>query len=475
MKLKLTMLLLLFSAGTLLAQKKWTLEECVTYALENNITVQQSQLDYENAEIDKLDAKGNFYPSINANATHSWNIGLNQNVTTGILQNATTMFTSGGINLGVDIFRGLQNVNQLRRANLALLSSQYQADDIKDDISLAVANGFLQILFSRENLTVAQAQYAVTEQDLRRTEQLVESGVVPRGDLLEIQATAATQQQQIVNSENGLRLSKIALAQLLLIQDYENFDVANEDLMVEASEILNNSPKEIYSKALSTRNDIKFSEMNVQLAETDVKIAKGSLYPRLSGFYNYNTRASYQDIVAGFQVDPNNPTRTIGQVEGTGQNVLAPNTIPIVEAMDPFLFQLGINDGHSFGVQLSVPVLNGLSAKNNVKRNMINLERSKLQLQQEKLNLENTINQAWNDAKAAAQAFEAAETTLEARQLAYQYSKERFDVGLMNAFDFSQAQSRVDNAEADVVRTKYDYIFRLKVLEFYFGIPIKLN
>jgi outer membrane protein len=143
--------------------------------------------------------------------------------------------------------------------------------------------------------------------------------------------------------------------------------------------------------------------------------------------------------------------------------------------MDPFLFQLGINDGHSFGVQLSVPVLNGLSAKNNVKRNMINLERSKLQLQQEKLNLENTINQAWNDAKAAAQAFEAAETTLEARQLAYQYSKERFDVGLMNAFDFSQAQSRVDNAEADVVRTKYDYIFRLKVLEFYFGIPIKLN
>ncbi len=476
MNFKLTALLLVFSIGVLSAQeKKWTLEECVTYALENNISIQQSQLDLESSEIDKLDAKGNFYPSINANATHSWNIGLNQNVTTGILQNATTMFTSGGVGLGIDVYKGLQNVNRLRRANLALLATQYQADDIKDDISLAVANSYLQILFSRENLSVAQAQYAVTEQDLKRTQELVESGVVARGDLLEIQATAATQQQQIVGAENNLRLSKISLAQLLLIQDYENFDVADEDYMVQASEILNNSPKEIYEKAITFRNDIKFSEMNVKLAETDVKIAKGALYPTLTGFYNYNTRASYQDIVSGFEVDPNNPTQVIGQVEGTGQNVITANTRPVVEAMDPFLYQLGINDGHSFGAQLNVPILNGFSVKNNIKRNKVNLERSKLQLQQEKLNLENTINQAWNDAKAAIKAFEAAETTLEARRLAYQYSKERFDVGLMNSFDFSQAQSRVDNAEAEVIRTKYDYIFRVKVLEFYFGIPLELN
>lgn len=476
MKFKITALMLIFSIGIMSAQnKKWTLQECVDYALEHNITIQQSELDFKDAEVNKLDAKGNFLPSINAQASHSWNIGLNQNVTTGILENLTTMFTSGGVSANVDIYNGLQNVNRLRRANLALLASQYRLDNMKDDISLAIANGYLQILFNRENLAVANAQYAVTEQDLKRTKELVESGVVPKGDLLEIEATAATQQQQIVNAENGLRLSRIALAQLLLINDYENFDVANEEFNVQPSDILNNSPREIFSKAVAQRNDIKLAEANVELAQTDIELAKGALYPRVSGFYNYNTRASYQDIIGGFELDPNNPTRQIGTVEATGQSVIAPNTRPVVEAMDPFLYQLGVNDGHSFGVALSVPILNGFSARNSVKRNRINLERSKLQLEQGKLDLENTINQAWNDATAAIKAHEAAQKTLDARQLARDYSKDRFDVGLMNAFDFSQAQSRVENAQAEVIRTKYDYIFRIKVLEFYFGLPIELK
>jgi outer membrane protein len=476
MRLKLTALLLVFSIMAISAQQKnWTLEECVNYALENNITIQQSELDLESAEVDKLDARGNFLPSLNAQATHSWNIGLNQNVTTGILENLTTMFTSGGISMGVDIYKGLQNVNNLRRSNLAILANQYRLDDMKDDISLAVANGYLQILFNRENLVVAKAQYAVTEQDLNRIAELVESGVVARGDLLEIEATAATREQQVVNSENNLRLSRIALAQLLLINDYENFDIAVDDYEIQPSMVMDNSPKTIYEKALSIRNDIKFSEASVELAETDVKLAKGSLYPRLTGFYNYNTRASYEDIVAGFETDPNNPTRQIGLVEGTDQVVIAPNTIPIIEAMNPVMYQFGVNDGHQFGATLSVPILNGYSAKNSVKRNKVSLERAKLQLEQDKLDLENTINQAWNDAKAALSAHDAAQKTFEARHLAFNYSKERFDVGLMNAFDFSQAQSRLDDAQAEVIRTKYDYIFRVKVLEFYFGIPIELN
>src|SRR5690606_15906146 len=130
--------------------------------------------------------------------------------------------------VGIDIFRGLQNVNQLRRANLNILASQYQLEDMRDDISLAVANAYLQILFNRETLNVLKSQYRISKQDLERTEALVENGVVPRGDLLEIEATIASQEQQIINAENALRLSKISLAQLLLIDDYASFDVADE-------------------------------------------------------------------------------------------------------------------------------------------------------------------------------------------------------------------------------------------------------
>jgi outer membrane protein len=325
------------------------------------------------------------------------------------------------------------------------LASQYNLDDLKDDIRLTVANTYLQIVSNKETLKVFQAQYAVTEQDLKRTKELVESGVVPRGDLLEIEATAATQEQQIVAAQNNVLISRISLAQLLQISDYENFDIAEEVFEIPPSDILNNSAKDIFAKALTFRNEIKFSESNVDLAQKDLQISKGALYPTLSAFFNYNTRYSDQNL------DPL-----------TGQLV-------------SFKDQLWLNDGISYGAQLNIPIFNGFSVRNNIKRSEISVNKAELQLEQDKLALETNVNQAYVDVSGTYKSYLAAEKTLEARRLAYEYSKERYDVGLMNAFDYSQSQSRVDNAEAEVIRTKYEYIFRLKVLEFYFGIPISLN
>ncbi|UNY99243.1 TolC family protein [Zhouia spongiae] len=471
MKLKITTLLLLSCSYFVSAQeKKWTLRECVEYAIENNISIKQSELDLENAEIDKSDAFGSFLPSVNGSASHSWNVGLNQDITTGVLRTATTQFSSGRVSLGVDIFKGLQIQNRYRRAKLNILANQYQMDDMKDDISLAVANAYLQVLFSRENLAVQKAQYAVTEQDLKKTKELVESGVLPKGDLLEIEATAATQEQQIINAENTLRISKISLAQLLLLDDYENFDVADEDYMIPKSTIIGVTPDEIYQKALTFRGDVKLSQANIEIAEMDLKIAKGALMPSLTGFYGYDTRVSHQDrSVATGQF-----TETqIGTVQTTGDAVVSQSPVFGVAGPLPFVDQLWMNDGQSFGLSLNVPIFNGFAARNNVKRGQVNVKRNELLLKQTKLDLENTINQVWNDAQSAFKAYEASDKTLEARKLAYQYAKERFDVGLMNSFDFSQAQARLDNAQAELIRAKYDYIFKLKVLEYYFGIPVE--
>ncbi|MCV6629658.1 MAG: TolC family protein [Flavobacteriaceae bacterium] len=474
MKLRLIILgLVLIAVSSLQAQsKKWTLRACVEHAWENNISVKQSELDLELAEINKKDAFGAFLPSVNARAGHSWNIGLNQNITTGLLENLTTQFSSGGLNASIDIFNGLQNVNRLKKARLAAEASQYQLDNIKDDIALNVANSFLQVLFNRESLNAAKAQYEVTKQNLDRTKELVENGVVPRGNILDIEATAATQQQQIVNAENGLMLAKISLAQLLLIEDYANFDVLDEGYMIPPATIMEKSANEIYEKALTFRNDIKNSEMSVKSAELDVKLAKGTLLPTLSGSYGFNTRISYQDRVIGAVPDTNNPFAVIGQVEGTGENVVRPNFASVIGAHDNIMDQLSDNLGHSFGLNLSIPVFNGFSARNSVKRSRVNLEKAKYRFHQDKLNLNNTVYQAWNNTIGAQKSYEAAAKTLEARELALQYAKDRFEVGLMNAFDYSQAQARVDNAKAEHIRSKYDYIFKLKVLEFYFGIPI---
>lgn len=453
MKYFISTILLFFAITVVSAQaKKWSLQECVEYAVENNLTVAQSELELENAIIDESDAIGNFLPSFNGNLGIQERSGLVLNPNTNTNTTGTIFSLSPGVSSNVTLFDGLRNINRLKRAKLTAIASQYQLEDLKDDIRLNVAEGYLTILSNKEGLKVARAQYAVTEQDLKRITELVDSGVVPRGELLDIQATAAGQEQQIVNGENLVLISRISLAQLLQITDYDNFDILEESFEIPPSDILNNSAKTIFAKALEFRNDIKLSKANVELAEKDLQIAKGGLYPTLSTFFNYNTFYTDQ-----FRIG------------------LDPVTNLPFSFRDDFESQLYGNDGISYGFQLNVPVFNGFSVRNNIKRSKINVSRSELQFEQEKLALEATVQQAYANVITLSKAYEAAEKTLEARRLAYQYSKERFDVGLLNSFLFSQAQARVDNAEADVVRTKYDYIFRLKILEFYFGMPLSLN
>ena len=359
-------------------QKKWTLLECVNYALENNISIQQSELDVQLSELNRKDAIGNFLPTVNASGNHSWNIGLNQNITTGLLENLTTQFTSLGVSSNVTIYNGLRNMNQLHRSNLEILASQYRLSDMKDDISLLIANSFLQILFNKEQLKIQKAQYEITNQDLKRTEELVEAGVLPKGDALELIATLSSQEQQIVNTENTLLLSKISLAQTLRIDDYQNFDTMDVEYDVPLTTILEESPKAVVEKAKERRYDLRIADANVKLAEYDLKLAKGNLQPSLSGFYRYNTRASYSDRVLGVERTPDGTNTAIGFVEGTGQTVLSPNftTDRIIAGPDDILSQFSLNDGHNFGVSLNIPILNGFSAKNNVQRNIVNLERT---------------------------------------------------------------------------------------------------
>lgn len=449
MKNTLTTLLLLSVVLVSNAQmRKWTLQECVEYAVEHNLTIEQFELDLENAKIDKSDALGNLLPSLNGSTSASSNTGFSINPTNNLPTNSTAFNVNASVSSNVTLFDGLRNVYQMNRAKMNAIANQYRLDNLKDDIRLNVANAYLQVLSGKEQLKTFRAQYAVTEQDLKRTKELVESGVLPKGDLLEIEATAANQEQQIVNGESNVLIARVNLAQLLQITDYENFDIAEEEFDIPPSDILKNSPKVIFDKALGFRNDIKFSESNVELAKEDLKIAKGAYLPTLGAFFQYGTR--YSDVT---------------QIPDGNGGIYTPG----------FTDQLWIFDGISYGAQLNIPIFNGWSTRNNVKRNQISLEKAKLQLEQDKLDLENTIQQAYVDVSTFEKAYEAALKTLEARSLALEYAKERYDNGLMNAFDYGQAQARVDNARADVVRTKYDYIFRLKILEFYFGLPISLN
>lgn len=472
---KLGIIALLFCLGfTAQAQnKQWTLKECVEHALENNISVKQIELDMELAAIEKSDAIGNYLPNLNGSASNSWASGLTQNITTGILETQTVRNSSYSLTAGVNVFNGLRNLRSMQRAELSKISAEYGLSKMKDDISLFVANAYLQVLTNKANLEVVISQNEVTQAQIERTNELVDAGVLPRGDLLEIQATDASEKQNIAISENNVKISLISLAQLLLVQDYENFDIEDEGYDIIDEGISAKDISEIITSAKENRSEVKIAETNLSLAQKDVQLAQSGYYPSVSAFINYNTRESDANRFSQ-SLDADNPTinQEIGFVQGTNETVIGVTPNFVTNEVDPlpFIEQLYLNDGVSYGLSLNVPIFNGFSTRNQVRRSKVNVKRQEFLLEQAKLDLESNIYQAYVAAKGSLKSFEAAQKALASQELAYQYAKDRYDVGLTNAFDFSQSKLRYDNTKIDMNRAKYDYIFKLKVLELYFGI-----
>ena len=439
--------------------------------MTENISIKQAELDYLDSEIQKKTAVGNFLPNLNIGSSHSWNVGLNQNITTGLLENITTQFSSMSLNMNIDILNGLKNIKQLHLANLSILANQYQLADMKENISLFVANSFLQILFNKEIVKVQKLQLQLSKDEVVRANELVNNGVIPRGDLFEFEANLASVEKSLIDAQNSLTLSKLSLAQLLLIEDYENFDIVDQEYELKISNILDKSPKEIFAYAVQNKNEIKIAETNLEIAKKSLELNKSFLQPRLSAFYSFSSRIAYSDRIA-----PNGEISfvPIGVVENTNQRVLAPIQGTKIVSPPSFSDQFDTNKGQNYGLSLSIPVLNGFSTRSNVNRSKVNVKRSENLLFQRKLDLENTINQAYNDAKGSLKTYEASLKSLESRKLSFEYAQEKFNLGVMNPYEYSQVKQRYESSQSELVRSKFDLIFKLKVLEFYFGVPIEI-
>jgi len=428
------LIFLLFFSFSSFAQEKLSLKDCIERAIEKNISIKNSSLDLLNSTENKKTAIGNFVPSFNINGNHSWNTGLTQNITTGILENQTTENSSINMSVAVDVFNGLANIRRLHRANLDLLAKKYQLEDMKEDISLLVANSYLQILFNKEQLDVQKSQLKISQEELKNAKEKFNNGVIPEGNLFEIEANLALSEQNVIMAENSYQLSKLSLSQLLMFEDSNNFDIADDNYEIPQTDILSKDAKEILEEAMKNRNDIKLAETNLEIAIKDQQISKSALLPSASAFYSYNSRV-------------------------------------IMDAPTSFKSQFDLNAGESIGLQLNIPIINGWSSRAGIKKSKLNVLRNKNLLDQTKMDLENTIYQALNDAKGAMKSYEAAKKSEIARKTAYEYAKERFENGALNTINYFQAQQLFETAQSELIKAKYDYIFKIKVLEFYFGIP----
>ncbi len=419
------------------SQTFWTLEKCIDYALENNISIKQSEIDLQTTSVDKLQARGAFLPSLNGSVMYSLNEGKNINPVTNQFENAFFQSASGGVSMELTLFAGLQNWRRLKQAELGRIAAQYNLDKMKDDIVLMIINAYLEILSNKEQIKMLTVQLEASKESLQRTRDLIDAGSLPKGDIYEAESQILTQEQQIITTENALFISKMGLAQLLLLKNYQEFDIADTSFDIPITDILSKTPAEIFERAKEVLQDVKIARANVDLAENNLKIARSAYSPRLSAQWGYNTRWSKNQL-------------------------------------QDFWAQLDANKGMFAGLSLSVPIFNGFSTLGNVKRQKLNLLKSEWNREQAELTTERNVYQAYTDASNAKKLFEASEKTVQAKQQSYAYAKERHDVGLMNTFDFNQAKYQYENAENESIRAKYQYIFKIKVLDYYFnGINIK--
>ncbi|MBT8272560.1 MAG: TolC family protein [Bacteroidia bacterium] len=439
MKNYLVLITLLVSVSVF-SQKKWTLQECVTHALENNITVKQGENTLLSIDQDVIAAKGNFYPNLSANVNQGLSIG-NVELFQGEFADRTANTTRIGLNVNQTIFNGFRNTSVYKQSKINRQANELELNRIRDDISLNVANAYLNILFNLENLEIAEAQYNFSVQNLEQVKGLVDAGVQPRANIFDAEATLANDEQSLTIADNNYRLSILSLSQLLQVP-YEGFDVEVIEVDTPSEALLYDDVAPILNYAMENRNEIKAAEKNIESSQLGTEISK-------SGFY---------------------PTVTFGY--GFGSNVFFSN---LVNDEDAFFEQLNNQKSHSFNVNVSIPIFSRFFNKTNVAKSLIFEENSKLNLEQAKLNLESVIQRAFTDAQAAFKTYLAAQKSLAAQELAFDNSQERYNIGAMNAFDLEQARFRLINAQSSLVNAKYDFVFKTKVLDFYQGKQIILD
>ena len=446
-------LIMVFSVNA--QNKKWTLLECVEYALENNITIKQQELLTELNKEDIVIAEGNFYPSLNASASNNYNFGsyIGQS---GNRISRDSRSVGFGLNTGFNIYNGSRNKLTLQQAKKSLEAAGFDLQENKNNIMLFVVNSYLNVLLNREALVIAQDQIGISQNQVDKATGLVEAGEQPRTVVLEAEATLATNLQQLTTAQNNLDLSLLSLAQLLQLP-HDGFDVANVDLTIDSASLIYNDTDDIYSKAVASLPEIKSAEIAVENSDLSVKIAKSRYLPSLS--FGAGLGSSYQHSQGQKDVRP----------------MLDPDTNEIVLVPNGFGQQIEDNLGYNFGFSLSIPIFNRFQTKSGLTRAEINHQRTELALLDKQIKLRESIERAYADAKASLKQFVSAEVSLNAQQEAFKNAQESYNSGVMTSFDFDQVRNRLVNAQSTMVNAKYNFVFRTKLLEYYYGIPIVIE
>jgi len=441
-------LLVIFISGGLVAQKTWTLRECIEYALENNIEIKKSEINSKTSKIIENQKKLDLLPSLSASTSYTYGWGRTADNVTFEYVNKGTQQASFGVSSAITLFDGFQKINTLKQAHFDYLASKYESDRIRDDISLRIAAGYLSVLYSMELVDKSNAQLEVTRSQINNTEKHVKAGTLPKGDLLEMQSQNALEEVNLIRAENQLSIAYLDLKQLLELESESDFEIAKPIVDISmVNKVL--SSNDAFSIAVNRLPQIKSAEYRLKSAEKGISIAKGGWSPNITAYGGW--RSSYSD-----------------QQPEIGPNGLTGN-------IKPFKDQFDDNQSEYLQFALNVPIFNGWLTNSNISRSKLNALTAEYNLELSKNQVRKSVEQAYSDALAAYKTYNASLKSVASFQESFKYMERKFSVGMENSLNYNTAKAQLARAESDLISAKYDYIFKTKILDFYTGIPLSLD
>jgi outer membrane protein len=422
-------------------QKEWSLEECIKYAIENNIQIKQQVIQTAVQE-NSLDlAKMKLVPTLNSSLSHNYNFGRALDQTTYTFYNQTMQSDYLYVGGETPIFNGMQNLNAIKKNKYEVLAAREDLQYIRDDVALNVALAYLQILLNKDLVSANQNQLNITKQQIEKTKKLVDAGSVARGNLLQIESQAGQEELSLINMQNQLETSYLNITQLLELKSIAGFEVIAPAISVDSNSIVTGSVDEIYQIASGSRPEIRSSEMKLAASEYDLKIAKGGRSPKLALNYSFNTAYTY------------------------------------INSLDNISFkdQFKNNKNSAVGLSLNIPILNGWQVNKNIANSRLSVENSQYSLEGTKKQLYKSIQKAYTDATAALKKYNASQKAVASSEESFRYTEQKFNVGMVTSVDYNASKTQLLNAQSDMSQAKYEFIFKTKVLDFYKGMPLTLE
>ncbi|MCS6967336.1 MAG: TolC family protein [Cytophagales bacterium] len=451
---------------------RWDLQRCINYALENNLQLKNSLLAIEAAQVNLLQSKMARLPNLNLGANQQWNQGRSIDFFTNLFTTQSVANFNISLNTNLIVFNGFRLSNAIKQNTAALQASQLDVAQAKNELMLNVVSAYLQVLLNKELLEVARTQLQTTVEQLQRTTNLIKAGALAEANQYDLLAQKANDQARLAVAENNFNIAIGRLKLLLQLPLDTPFEVVVPTLPDPSPQDLIMPPSEIFAIAQTHQPNVLSADKNVEVARYGIDLARGNAMPTISLFGSVLSGTSSQTrtnvfgaptvTVIGFLTD--DPTKTVSTLQSR----------IISSERTPYWEQLQNNFRNSIGFQIQVPIFNRYQVRTNIANAKIQHQRSQLQAEIVRNQLRQTIEQAYADAKAAQSQFIANQTRLKTLQDAFKIAEQRFNAGAINALEYTLARNNLNIAESDLVRAKFEYIFRMKILDFYAGKELKL-